>query len=107
MDTLSLLLQFGACVCLFAGGAFALIGALGLVRLPDFFMRLHTPTLASTLGVGGVLLGSLLLAWAQGEPNLRVLLIAAFMGLTAPVSANALAQAALLQRLPSRAPLPH
>jgi multicomponent K+:H+ antiporter subunit G len=37
---------------------FALVGAIGLLRFPDFYMRLHAPTKATTLGVGGVLLAS-------------------------------------------------
>jgi polyferredoxin len=45
---------------LLAGSLFALLGAIGLYRLPDFYTRLHAPTKASTLGVGGVVLGSLL-----------------------------------------------
>ena len=44
-----------------------LVGAVGLIRLPDFYMRLHAPTKASTLGVGGVLLASMLVAAAQGR----------------------------------------
>ena len=38
----------------FVGGAFAIVGGIGLVRFADFFMRLHARTKASTLGVGGV-----------------------------------------------------
>ena len=44
---------------LFTGGLFTLIGAIGMVRFPDFYMRLHAPTKATTLGVGGVLLASI------------------------------------------------
>jgi multicomponent K+:H+ antiporter subunit G len=43
---------------LLVGATFALIGSIGLVRLPDFFSRLHGPSKATTLGVGGVLIGS-------------------------------------------------
>lgn len=92
---------------LVAGGAFVLIGAVGLVRFRDFFMRLHAPTKASTLGVGGVLLASMLWHWVQGEWALRELLITLFLFVTAPVSANLLAQAALHLRVPSKAPPPH
>ena len=41
---------------LVVGGIFCLVGAVGLVRFSDFYTRLHAPTKASTLGVGGVLL---------------------------------------------------
>jgi len=85
---------------------FVLVGAIGLVRLPDFYMRLHAPTKASTLGVGGVLLASMLLAWAQGRPGFAELLITLFVFVTAPVSANLMAQAALHLRLRSQAPQP-
>ena len=91
---------------LVVGGLFALIGAIGLVRFRDFFQRLHAPTKASTLGVGGMLLASMVWHWAQGEWALRELLITLFVFVTAPVSANLLAQAALHLRSSSKAPVP-
>lgn len=81
------------------GALFVLVGAIGLVRFPDFYMRLHAPTKASTLGVGALLLASLLSAWLRGEVVLAEILIALFVFLTAPVSANLLAQAAMHRRL--------
>ena len=80
---------------LLIGSLFALIGAIGLYRLPDFFMRLHGPTKASTLGVGGVLLAAMLWQAMQGVPSLRELLITLFLFMTAPVSAYLVARAAL------------
>lgn len=91
---------------LVVGGVFALVGAVGMLRFPDFFMRLHAPTKATTLGVGGVLLASLAFGWAQGRWGLHELLITLFLFVTAPVSANLLAEAALHRRAPSKAPLP-
>lgn len=82
------------------------VGALGLARLPDFFMRLHAPTKASTLGVGSILLASMLLAAAQSRLGLAELLITLFVFVTAPVSANLMAQAALHLRVSSRSGLP-
>lgn len=95
-----------AAALLVVGGAFALVGAIGLLRFGDFFMRLHAPTKASTLGVGGVLLASLVLGLARGDWGLEELLITLFVFLTAPVSAQVLAQAALQQRCRSSAPPP-
>jgi multicomponent K+:H+ antiporter subunit G len=108
MDTTTLhpLLQALIAALLVVGGAFSLIGAIGLLRFKDFFMRLHAPTKASTLGVGGILLASMLWHWADGEWAVRELLITLFLFVTAPVSANLLAQAALHLRTPSRAPPP-
>jgi len=92
---MSVLLEVLACALLVAGAAFALVGSWGLAKLPDFFMRLHGPTKASTLGVGGVLLASMLWQAMQGAPSLREVLITIFLLMTAPVSAHLMAKAAL------------
>lgn len=81
---------------LLIGGIFALIGSIGLVRLPDLFMRLHGPTKATTLGVGGILLASMLHFSNQGEGvSLHEVLITLFLFTTAPVSAYLVARAML------------
>ena len=103
MTDLPLWLQGVVAVLLVTGGAFTLVGAIGLLRLPDFYTRLHAPTKATTLGVGGVLLAGMALAWAQGEWGLQPLLMMLFLFITAPVSAALMAQAALHLGLPSRA----
>lgn len=90
---------------LLVGSFFLLVGSIGLGRLPDSFMRLHGPTKATTLGVGGMLLAAVLSSIPDGL-NLRELLIAMFLFITAPVSAFLLGQAGLRRRLPSRAPVP-
>ena len=77
------------------GCFFILLGSFSLLKLSDFFKRLHGPTKASTLGVGGVLLASMLWQAMQGAPSLRELLITLFLFMTAPVSAHLLAKAAL------------
>lgn len=105
-STLHPVLQVLIALLLVIGGAFSLIGAIGFVRFRDFFMRLHAPTKASTLGVGGLLLASMLWHWGLGEAALRELLITLFMFITAPVSANLLAQAALHLRVRSQAKVP-
>lgn len=108
MDTQTLhpLLEAAVAMLLVVGGAFALIGAIGFVRFNDFFMRLHAPTKATTLGVGGLLVASMLWHWGLGEWALRELLITLFLFVTAPVSANLLAQAALHLKVHSQAPPP-
>jgi multicomponent K+:H+ antiporter subunit G len=90
---------------LLIGAFFTLVGAIGLARLPDFFMRLHGPTKATTLGVGGVLLAGIAASAGTGF-TLRELLISLFLFVTAPVSAYLLAQAALRLKLKSRARIP-
>lgn len=106
MDALPFWVEVVAALLLVTGGVFALIGAIGMLRFPDFFMRLHAPTKATTLGVGGVLLASVVVGWAQGRFGLHALLITLFLFVTAPVSANLMAKAALHLRLRSQAPLP-
>ena len=85
---------------LLAGSLFALVGAIGLYRLPDFFTRLHAPTKATTLGVGGIVVASLIyFSFSSGQVNLHELLITLFLFITAPVSANLLAKAAMQQKV--------
>lgn len=82
--------------CILVGAGFIFTGALGLLRLPDFFSRLHGPTKATTLGVGGLVLASVLhFSLVQGDVEIRELLVALFLFLTAPVSAHLMARAAL------------
>jgi multicomponent K+:H+ antiporter subunit G len=78
---------------LVTGGAFALIGSWGLVRLPSLMERLHGPTKATTLGLGALLIGSV--AWfrlAQGVWTTHELLVSVFLFVTAPISANMIAK---------------
>ena len=94
-------------VLLAAGCFFIVVGSLGLVKLSDFFKRLHAPTKASTLGVGCVLLASLGYHALSGtDPQPRELLITAFLFITAPISAHLMAKAALSLHMAERPPQP-
>jgi multicomponent K+:H+ antiporter subunit G len=101
--TLTSMSEWLAAVLLLVAAAFLLVGAIGLIRLPDFYMRLHGPTKASTLGVGSILLASMIISATHGRAGFAELLITLFLFLTAPVSANVMAQAALHLRLPGKA----
>ena len=95
---LPLALDLLLAVLLVIGTAFALIGSWGLARLSDFFKRLHGPTKASTLGVGCVLVASMLyFTFRPGSTgaSLHELLITLFVFMTAPISAHLLVKAAL------------
>jgi multicomponent K+:H+ antiporter subunit G len=88
------------CVLLLLGSAFTLIGAIGLARLPDFYMRLHGPTKSTTLGVGGVVLASVVYFSTHNNfASLHEILIPAFLFLTAPISAHMLTKAGIQQRV--------
>lgn len=78
-----------------SGAGFTLIGSWGLARLGAFGKRLHGPTKATTLGIGCLLLASMLWFGLTGRPSLHELLITAFLFVTAPVSAQLLIQAAM------------
>lgn len=72
---------------LLAGGFFGLVGAWGLVRLPDMMTRLHGPTKAATLGVGSVLIASMAYFWLHHDVvSWHELLITLFVFITAPIT---------------------
>lgn len=106
LEQLPLWVQLPAALLLVVAGVFTLAGSVGLLRFEDFYMKLHAPTKASTLGVGGALLAGMLLAWASGSVGWHLVLIALFLFMTAPVSANLMAMAALHLRVHSRAAVP-
>lgn len=89
------------------GAGFTLIGSLGLIRLRDFYSRLHAPTKATTLGVGSLLIASAVFFSHQGDGmSLHEVLVTLFLFITAPVGAHLMAKAALHLRLKSLAPPP-
>ncbi|KKO49568.1 cation:proton antiporter [Arsukibacterium sp. MJ3] len=93
-------MEWAVAFFLLLGGSFVLIGSIGLIRMPDFFMRLHGPTKATTLGMGGILLGSIFYFSMSPETiSVHELLITLFLLITAPVSAHMLIKTALHHRL--------
>lgn len=93
---MSIFAEYLIAFLMLTGSAFTLIGAIGLARLPDFYTRLHGPTKATTLGVGAIMLSSVIYFSSQGEGiGVSEVLITVFLFLTAPVSANILAKAAM------------
>ncbi|NUB44261.1 Na+/H+ antiporter subunit G [Fertoebacter nigrum] len=88
-----LIAEIAISVLLVVAGLFGLVGSYGLLRLPDAMTRLHAPTKATTVGVGGVLLASMLYFAVNGSVSWHELLIALFLFLTAPITANLVAKA--------------
>lgn len=81
---------------LLLGSGLALIGSAGLLRLGSFYDRMHAPTLAATLGIGCVLIASMLFfSIVQTRWVVHELLITVFVVLTTPVTFMLLARAAL------------
>lgn len=82
------------------GSFFTLVGSIGLYKLPDFYMRLHGPTKATTLGVGAILIASVIYFSTTTEAaSLHEILVTVFLFITAPVSAHLMAKAALHSKL--------
>ena len=88
---------------LIVGALFLLVGSIGLLRLPDFYMRLHGPTKASTLGIGAVLMASIVFfSFKESGISIKEFLIILFLFLSAPITANMLSKAALHVRMRPR-----
>lgn len=92
MDTLTAIVWL-------AGAAFALLAAVGVLRMPDVFTRMQASTKASTLGLACLLLGS---AIQMGDVAsfVRVVCIGAFVLLTTPVSGLVIARASYSAGVP-------
>jgi len=91
---LSFWVSVPAAVLLIGGGLLTLIGSIGLLRLPNFYSRMHPPTMGTTLGTGSVLIASMLVSSAAlHRPVIHELLITVFVVTTAPVTAILLMRA--------------
>ncbi|MCA0851027.1 Na+/H+ antiporter subunit G [Salipiger thiooxidans] len=97
---LTLLPELLVSAFLVIGGLFGLVGSIGFLRLRDTMQRLHAPTKATTLGVGGVLIGSMLyFLMIEGRVSFHELLITLFLFLTAPITANFIAKTHMQAKL--------
>ena len=93
---MALVIEALIALLILTGAFFTLAGSTALVRFPDFFLRLHGPTKATTLGAGALLLAvALYFSWHDGQLRVQEVLIMLFLFMTAPVSAHLLAKAAL------------
>lgn len=91
--------EFLVAAFLVISGIFGFVGSFGLIKLNNPMSRLHAPTKATTLGVGGVLIASILHSLlVEGRLSLHELLITLFLLLTAPITANFLAKVHIHRR---------
>jgi multicomponent Na+:H+ antiporter subunit G len=84
--------------CLMAGGLFSVVGAVGLLRLPDFYTRMHAASLIDTLGAGLILLGLMLQAGAS-LVAVKLLMVGVLIFFASPTATHALARAAMVRGL--------
>jgi len=103
---IAMLVDWFTAALLLLGAGFALLGSIGLARLPDIYTRLHGPTKATTLGIGGILIGSILYFSLRQGLSLHEVLVSVFLFITAPVSAHLIARAALQRHCKSLAQPP-
>ncbi|KMK64985.1 monovalent cation/H(+) antiporter subunit G [Puniceibacterium sp. IMCC21224] len=99
----------GTCVAalsLLIGSGFVLVGVIGLLKFNDPMTRLHAPTKVGTIGIGMLLLASMLNAFVSGKGSLNELLIMAFLFVTAPISANFIAKVSIHRRACATPPPP-
>lgn len=81
-----------------AGGAFCVVGAVGMLRMPDFYTRMHAASVAETLGAGLILLGLMLQAGFT-LVAVKLAIIGMLILFTSPAATNALAKAGLARGL--------
>lgn len=84
--------------CVLMGAALTLAGCFGLVRLNSFYLRMHSPTMGTSMGGGLILLTSALyFTFTEGRAIFPELAIFAFMSITTPVTLMLLARATLFR----------
>ena len=98
---LSIGLDIVTWIFLLGGSFFAVVGGVGIVRLPDFFTRLHGGGITDTMGAALILVGLMFQAgWSLAL--VKLVMILGFLWITSPTACHALAQAALADGLEPR-----
>ncbi len=92
--SVDLILDIASTILIVAGSAFYVIGAIGLIRMPDVFTRMHAASVSDTLGVGLLILGMILQA-GFSLVTVKLLFILAIFFFTGPLATHALARGAL------------
>lgn len=90
---IELLIQIIGSITITCGLFFMVVGAIGLLRLPDFYTRLHATSKTDTLGIGLIFIGLIFFSGLT-QATLKLILIIVFIFFTSPVSAHAIAKAA-------------
>ena len=98
--TLPVWVSLPVSLLLLLGSSIVLIGALGLMRLPNFYQRIHGPAISVTLGAGCLLIASMIYFTAlQSRLVIHELLITIFVFMTAPVVTMLIMRAAVYRDL--------
>ena len=95
---MELIVDISSALCLLLGSFLCLSGGVGIMRLPDFYTRMHAVGVTDTLGAGMILIG-LMLQNPEGLVILKLLLILVMTLFISPVASHALAKAAFRNHL--------
>lgn len=98
--------NYATALFLLIGSGFVLVGAIGLLKFNDSMTRLHAPTKVGTVGIGMLLLASMVHTFVLGGTSFHELLIMAFLFVTAPISANFIAKVNIHRRACETPPSP-
>jgi len=96
--SLEIIATYAVGACLIIGAIFTLVGVIGLLKLNDSMTRLHAPTKVGTVGIGALLLASMIHSATFADGALHDLLIMAFLFVTAPISAHFIAKVNIHQK---------
>lgn len=98
---MTLIIDIASWILILAGSFFVIVGALGLVRMPEIFTRMHAASIIDTAGVGLLILGMSLQA-GLSLVTLKLFFLLALFFFTGPVVTHALAQACLHEGIKPR-----
>lgn len=103
IENLPLWISIPAAILLILSGIITLVGSLGLVRLINFYSRVHAPTMGNTLGVFALLLASMtIFSYIEQRIVIQELFITLLLVITSPGTAILLMRAAIKRRLRKR-----
>lgn len=98
--------NYATAIFLLIGSGFVLVGVIGLLKFNDPMTRLHAPTKVGTVGIGMLLVASIVHSMVLGETSIHETLIMAFLFVTAPISANFIAKVNIHKRNCETPPAP-
>jgi multicomponent K+:H+ antiporter subunit G len=105
--TLELVGTYAVVVLLLIGAGFALVGAVGMMKFNDPMTRLHAPTKIGTVGIGALLLASVIYNGVYLDGSMHEVLILVFLFVTAPISAHFIAKVNIHKRACDTPPNPN
>ncbi len=95
---MNLLINALSWICLVSGGVFCIIGAIGMLRMPDFYTRMHAASVIETLGAGLLLIGMALQAGFT-LVSVKLIMVGLLIFFVSPTATHALARAAMVRGL--------